>query len=266
MSERLHYFTEASTPVSFDCDDSDIDSDLDDLSRRPQSDSDRAKIHARQLQLWSDEARRRLSGQPPSTPPQRRSTFSGSLSPNLIPVHPQPAPLSTDRHQSNLSERCRRTARVSRSHSAKNLRIRLTPSSSSKSLLSDIESESGHPLSAPQSPRRNTLTDVRLPAAGKPLPPSCVPPAAAVAAAAANRRPTPPVKSRNDNKPQPSSAHSCSPAAKVETQPPSHLKISANQSELDEQDNATARLSSKHSFSRRIKRLSLRRLFSFSRS
>ncbi|PXF43109.1 hypothetical protein BWQ96_07143 [Gracilariopsis chorda] len=263
MAERLHYFTEASTPVSFDCDDSDIDSDLDDLSRRPQSDSDRAKIHARQLQLWSDEARRRLSGQPPSTPPQRRSTFSGSLSPNLIPIHLQPTTLSTDRQQSNLSERSRPSQRVSRSHSAKNLRIRITPSSSSKSLLSDIESESGHPLSAPQSPRRNTLTDVRLPSANKPLPPSCVPPTSAPK----NPRAAPAVNKQHNAKPQPSAAHSCSPVTHAApAYSPPETKLDANPSDVDEQDHATVRLSTRHSFSRRIRRWSLRRLFSFSRS
>lgn len=162
MSERLHYFTEASTPVAFDCSDSDIESDLDD-SRRPVSESDRAKEHARQFQLWSDEARRR-----------RRSTLPSPSPPSRTPA---------DRQQSNLSERTRLTSsphihhsshphhphthhshvpghqrRVSRSHSAKNLRIRLTPSSSSRSLVSDIESEQGLPPSLPQSPANATLS------------------------------------------------------------------------------------------------------------
>lgn len=180
MSERLHYFTEASTPVSFDCSDSDIDSDQDDLFRRPISESDRLKQHARQLQLWSDEARRRrspaLSPPPPSPPstalsPHRRPSSSVIIhdsipadfpSPLSTGITSTPTPdfrprLSADRQQSNLSERARPASRrVSRSHSAKNLRIRITPSSSSKSLLSDIESELGHPVSAvsaPQSPR-----------------------------------------------------------------------------------------------------------------
>lgn len=176
MSERLHYFTEATTPVSFDCSDSDIDSDLDDLSRRPISESDRAKQHARQLQLWSDEARRRrspaLSPTPALTPHRRPSSVSlhDVLPPGLpeVAAPPPSAPkmttpnellarVSADRQQSNLSERARvpNSRRVSRSHSAKNLRIRITPSSSSKSLMSDIESELGHsaPVSAPQSPQ-----------------------------------------------------------------------------------------------------------------
>lgn len=123
MSERLHYFAEASTPVSFDCSDSDIDSDLDD-SRRPISPTDRAKQHARQLQLWSDEARRR-----------RRTTLPSSAS---LDGRTRPP---ADRQQSNLSERARlvgSSRHVARSNSAKNLRIRVTPSSSSKSLLSDV--------------------------------------------------------------------------------------------------------------------------------
>lgn len=123
MSERLHYFTEATTAVSFDCSDSDIDSDLED-SRRPISPTDRAKQHARQLQLWSDEARQRRRGTLPSSPQ------------NIERARP-PA----DRQQSNLSERARISGngrRVARSQSAKNLRIRVTPSSSSKSLLSDV--------------------------------------------------------------------------------------------------------------------------------
>lgn len=159
MAERLHYFTEVSTPVSFDCDDSEIDSDLEvDLSRRPVTDSDRAKIHARQLQLWSDEARRRRSGNLPApqiaSAHRRPSSASASdVFPHLTTVSPETrARISTDRQQSNLSERARNRARVSRSHSAKNLRIRITPSSSSKSLVSDIESELGHPTSVPQSP------------------------------------------------------------------------------------------------------------------
>lgn len=170
MAERLHYFTEASTPVSFDCSDSDIDSDIDDLSRRPTSDADRAKQHARQLQLWSDEARRRRSPAPaPGLSPRRRPSFVSlhdvlppALGPPAVASPPKPAAtelrrLSADRQQSNLSERARlpNSRRVSRSHSAKNLRIRITPSSSSKSLLSDIESELGTSVSAsaPQSPR-----------------------------------------------------------------------------------------------------------------
>lgn len=189
MSERLHYFTEATTPVSFDCDDSDIDSDLDDLSRRPLSDTDRAKQHARQLQLWSDEARRRRSLLPPPPSPAsaspRRRPSSASLHDVLPPshaLHPLnvlPAQLSAkitasemrprvsnDRQQSNLSERSRHPSasrRVARSQSAKNLRIRVTPSSSSKSLLSDIESESGQPLSAPHSPRATKDSELLKP-------------------------------------------------------------------------------------------------------
>lgn len=126
MSERLHYFTETTTTaISFDCSDSDIDSDLED-ARRPASATDRAKLHTRQFQLWSDEARARQ---------RRRGTLPSALH-NTVCARP-PA----DRQQSNLSERARMsgsTRRVVRSHSAKNLRIRVTPSSSSKSLLSDI--------------------------------------------------------------------------------------------------------------------------------
>lgn len=164
--------------MSFDCSDSDIDSDLDDLSRRPTSEADRAKQHARQLQLWSDEARRRRSPAPaPGLSPRRRPSSASlhdvipsSLGPPAVPAPPKLAPtelrrLSADRQQSNLSERARlpNSRRVSRSHSAKNLRIRITPSSSSKSLLSDIESELGNSASAsaPQSPRVGPLMDMR---------------------------------------------------------------------------------------------------------
>lgn len=169
MAERLHYFTEASTPVSFDCSDSDIDSDLDDLSRRPISEIDRVKQHARQLQLWSDEARRRRSPALSPTPRRRPSTASlHDMPPSLLPEFCPPpsvrARQSHDRQQSNLSERARppSSRRVSRSHSAKNLRIRITPSSSSKSLMSDIDSEIGNsiPPSAPQSPAVGVKTAV----------------------------------------------------------------------------------------------------------
>lgn len=156
MSERLHYFTEATTAVSFDCSDSDIDSDLED-SRRPISPTDRAKQHARQLQLWSDEARQR-----------RRGTLHAS------PQNVERARPPADRQQSNLSERARMSGngrRVARSQSAKNLRIRVTPSSSSKSLLSDVSEHNEHaqtslpmaPFSLPSSPMPITPAHKSLP-------------------------------------------------------------------------------------------------------
>lgn len=181
MSERLHYFTEASTPVSFDCDDSEIDSDIDDLTRRPTTETDRAKQHQRQLQLWSDEARRRRSAivqttSSPASPIRRPSMNSmnevshlglSSLPHQLSAKLQSPemrarlsADRSTYRQQSNLSERTRSASnRVSRSPSSKNLKIRITPSSSTKSLLSDIESELGTFASHPHSPLVNTKAD-----------------------------------------------------------------------------------------------------------
>lgn len=181
MSERLHYFTEASTPVSFDCDDSEIDSDIDDLARRPTTETDRAKQHQRQLQLWSDEARRRRSAivqttSSPASPIRRQSMNSmnevsqlglSSLPHQLSAKLQSPemrarlsADRSTYRQQSNLSERTRSaSSRVSRSPSSKNLKIRITPSSSTKSLLSDIESELGTFASHPQSPPINAKAE-----------------------------------------------------------------------------------------------------------
>lgn len=120
MAERLHYFNEATTIVSFECSDSDIESDVED-PRRLRNASDRAKQHAVQLQLWSDAARD-VRG--------RRRTLSSRGCPS-------------DRQQSNLSsdQSRHRSSSLGRSHSCKSLRIRVTPSSSSRSLLSDVSAE-----------------------------------------------------------------------------------------------------------------------------
>lgn len=120
MAERLHYFNEATTIVSFECSDSDIESDVED-PRRLLNASDRAKQHALQLQLWSDAARDVRA---------RRRTLSSRGCPS-------------DRQQSNLSsdQSRHRSSSLGRSHSCKSLRIRVTPSSSSRSLLSDVSAE-----------------------------------------------------------------------------------------------------------------------------
>lgn len=146
MSERLHYFNEATTPVMFDCSDSDIDSDVDD-SRLPLSPSDRAKQHALQLQLWSDEARRRRR----CTLPSSRGASCDRQQSNLSSDRNRRSSPSAVSHsiasaavfpgstaQSNGANNSASAKNVGRSHSAKNLRIRVTPSSSSRSLLSDV--------------------------------------------------------------------------------------------------------------------------------
>lgn len=265
MAERLHYFTEASTPVSFDCSDSDIDSDLDDLSRRPISEADRAKQHARQLQLWSDEARRRRSPTPaPGLSPRRRPSSASlhdvippSLGPPAVPAPPKLAPtelrrLSADRQQSNLSERARlpNSRRVSRSHSAKNLRIRITPSSSSKSLLSDIESELGNSASAsaPQSPRVGPLMDMKPAINEKPALPLSM----------GGNEKHPHVTDEKGNRPEPAQAvERNEPAALTLTPAPNPVPIKANKNETSKSttDSARPNLSRRMSFHVRGKRL-----------
>ncbi|CAN8066572.1 unnamed protein product [Agarophyton chilense] len=253
MSERLHYFAEATTPVSFDCDASEIESDLGDL-RRPQTDTDRLNNHTRQLQLWSDEARRRLGASVTQSSPtvQRRVTHSS-------PPPPPPTPPTPDRHQSNLSERARSaTSRpVPRSHSAKNLRIRVTPSSSSKSLLSDIESElcahAAHTASssAPTSPR---LRAALAPPSSQRAPlsqPSQQPHQAASAVVKAPRpQPLPAALVLSPTNVEPVSA----------TRRGKLLRHDNDDDDDDDDSDADASLSRRQSFYRRIKRFSLRRL------
>lgn len=259
--------------MAFDCDDSDIDSDLDDLSRRPISDLDRAKIHARQLQLWSDEARRRLSGNTPPPPPltARRRPSSASLQDKdrvndddklkhkdkeepISPFTTSPGltskmasdrrySASVDRQQSNLSERSRHASalhRVSRSQSAKNLRIRVTPSSSSKSLVSDIESELGQPASVPQSPHNPALQDPKPALPERTLPPTTLP------------------TSLLPDRAEPNALHAAKQRSPQETV--AALKLtptseSSNTSNLG-QDDPTANVSRRMSFTRRVRRLS----------
>lgn len=160
MAERLHYFSEATTPITFEVDDSDNDEDE---SRRPTTELERNKHHAGQFQLWSDEARRRRT----VLPPQRRPSTSSLHDVPMVVTNNAFFPVamderafraSIDRQQSNLSDRSRNppgTLRLSQSSSGKNLRIRITPSSSTKSLTSDIDSDSSF---MPNSPLKQTLT------------------------------------------------------------------------------------------------------------
>lgn len=178
MAERLHYFTEATTAVSFDCSDSDIDSDVDvHDSRRPLSAYDRAKQHALQLQLWSDEARGRRRTLPTgvgrgSVEDRQQSNLSERTRRNQqqqIPTNStSPSPINSNllHHQGNMlgagsggstislnndssnTNGCSGSGGsgrlLTRCHSSKNLRIRVTPSSSSRSLLSDVSAERDH--------------------------------------------------------------------------------------------------------------------------
>lgn len=166
MGERLHYFAEATTMVSFDCADSDIESDIDivhDL-RRPLSATDRAKQHTLQYQLWSDEARGRLrtlsaTASPINSidrapPPHSHASSSNVDQPNSPsdsarklqhPKSPTTAAydskifthFSYNEKSSSLVSINDVSSSLKRSHSAKNLRIRITPSTSNRSLLSN---------------------------------------------------------------------------------------------------------------------------------
>ncbi len=170
MSERLHYFNEAATPVAFDLEDSDIDS-VEDALRRPTSEVERNKQHKTQFQLWSDEVRRRRT----VMPPQRRPSSSSVHDVPMIATNNAFFPValddrtfraSMDRQPSNLSDRSRNptSLRLSRSSSGKKLRIQLTPSSSTKSLTSDIDSDS-----MPISPFKEKLTFSTLAPVGRKL-------------------------------------------------------------------------------------------------
>lgn len=170
MSERLHYFNEATTPVAFDLEDSDIDS-VEDALRRPTSEVERNKQHKTQFQLWSDEVRRRRT----VMPPQRRPSSSSVHDAPIISTNHAFFPValddrtfraSMDRQPSNLSDRSRNptSLRLSRSSSGKKLRIQITPSSSTKSLTSDIDSDS-----MPNSPFKEKLTFSTLAPAGRKL-------------------------------------------------------------------------------------------------
>lgn len=153
MSERLHYFNEAATPVAFDLEDSDIDS-AEEALRRPTTEVERNKQHATQFQIWSDEVRRRRTVLPPQRRPST-SSLHDVIAPAVVtnnaffpvaalPLDERTFRASMDRQPSNLSDRSRNPAslRMSRSSSGKKVRITVTPSSSTKSLTSDIDSDS----------------------------------------------------------------------------------------------------------------------------
>lgn len=153
MSERLHYFNEAATPVAFDLEDSDIDS-AEEALRRPNTEVERNKQHATQYQIWSDEVRRRRTAAVPQRRPST-SSLHDVIAPAVVtnnaffpvaalPLDERTFRASMDRQPSNLSDRSRNPAslRMSRSSSGKKVRITVTPSSSTKSLTSDIDSDS----------------------------------------------------------------------------------------------------------------------------
>lgn len=165
MAERLHYFNEAATPVAFDLEESEVDS-AEDALRRPTTEVERNKHHTIQLQVWSDEARRRRT----VLPPQRRPSLSSIHDSPMVATNNAFFPValddrtfraSMDRQPSNLSDRSRNPAslRLSRSSSGKKLRIQITPSSSTKSMTSvtsDIDSD--HSSTMPNSPLKPNLT------------------------------------------------------------------------------------------------------------
>lgn len=161
MGERLHYFAETTTPVAFDVDNGDEISNEQLATSRPTTDAERAVQHARQFQLWSDEARRHRApiATAPGLPP--RSASSSSLH-NLPPSAALSVPVervANDRPPTTVSERARTNNRSfsqsrSTSTSSKNLRIRITPSptSSSKSLMSDGEPDPVNTFPVPYQP------------------------------------------------------------------------------------------------------------------
>lgn len=229
MAERLHYFSEASTPITFDVDDSDNDEED---SRRPTTEVDRTKHHAGQFQLWSDEARRRRTVLPPQGRP---STSSLADTPMVVtnnaffPVAMDERAFraSIDRQQSNLSDRSRNppgSLRLSQSSSGKNLRIRITPSSSTKSLTSDIDSDSSI---VPNSPLKQTLTYSTLaphPSSGRKLDDNLIPHShlsvtMRKSASAADLRPRP---TRNSLSPRCHTAFSDAKRVKTSPQPTGH--------------------------------------------
>lgn len=141
MSERLHYFDDplGGPLVTFEG-----ESDLDDAAgpdlRRPKSCAERTSEHARQLSLWAEEARRRRA--PVGRGRRLSNGSSGGGPPDFKMRGRSRSSCDRDRLPSNLSVRTpsNLSSRMSRSPSNKSLVIRITPSNSTMSLFSDIDS------------------------------------------------------------------------------------------------------------------------------